>query len=224
MKKILIIEDNFSLARSIKEFLGAKKYSIIIDTDGKRGLDRAKSTKFDLIILDVLLPSKTGFEIVGVLRRHQREVPILMISTQDKTDNIINGLEIGADGYLPKPFNLRELKARVNALLTRPPKTRRNVIIMKNLKFDMESMTVTKDNKLISFRPKELEVLKYLLENPEKIITKDQILNNVWSLNADPSPGIVDVYLSRIRNKLGTSKSNQIIQTVHGIGFKISLE
>lgn len=224
MYKILIIEDNLQLAKSIKEYLGTKNYSINIECNGANGLKMAISQRFDLIILDIMLPEKTGYEISEVLRNHHKEVPILMMSQKNATDNIINGFSKGADDYLPKPFSIRELKARVDALLNRPPKTKKKIIQVKDLVFDLNTMTVMKNGKQLFFRRKELAVLRYFLENPEVIITKDQVINNVWPLNADPEPGILDVYLSRIRKKLGSSKSNPIIKTIHGIGFKVSLK
>lgn len=222
MYKILIIEDNVKLADSIKDYLGANQYQIHTETDGNDGYLMAQKPGFDLIILDIMLPGKNGFEIAKSLRNRQIETPILILSEKNSIADIVSGLDLGADGYLPKPFSLGELKARIDRLLQRPPHSQQPILIVGDLMVDQDSMLVMRNGQQIDLKRKEYAILLYLIKNKNLVVNKDQIINAVWPLDDDVNYGLIDVYISKLRNKIDGQFENKLLKTIHASGYMIS--
>jgi two-component system response regulator CiaR len=222
MYKILLVEDDLNLARSICDFFESKLYQINHYSDGEKGYKVARTNIYDLILLDVMLPGKNGLVIANQLRRNHIETPILIISTKNLVDDIVNGFCYGIDGYLTKPFSLRELKARVGALLKRPPQNAKKVLKAGDLILNLENFQVKRNKQNISLRKKEFGILKYLVENQNKVVSKEQIMDNIWSLgNCDCSINNLDVHISSLRSKIDKGFESKMIQTKHGMGYSI---
>lgn len=221
MYKILIIEDNFELAKSIKDYLGSRNYDVVIATQGQPGLRLAGNKSFDLIILDVMLPDLSGFQIARRLREDQVRTPIMMLSACFDTKSIISGFEAGVDNYLAKPFNLLELKARIDACLRRPPTEPANEVLFENDAVKLAYNSVQLQNQNIKLRKKEALILEYLFKNSTRIVSRTELFNSIWGASADRHHNILDVYISKLRSKMGR---RDLIMTVHNGGFKLQRE
>lgn len=221
MYSILLVEDDKTLAESIYERFHSDNVEINMAFNGNVGYRLARSKKFDLIILDIILPGKNGFEIARDLRQTGIDVPILMLTGRNETDNIVSGLNFGADGYLTKPFNVRELKARIENLLKRPPRTRQQIYKIADLELDPNKLVAKRDGKIIPLRQREFHILKYLLENIGTIVSREQIINNVWPFGPDSIDANVDVHISLLRKKIDKGFKQKLIHTKHSIGYFI---
>lgn len=182
----------------------------------------AKDDHFDLIICDWLLPGKPGTDIVKGLRSLSIETPVLIISSKNNIQDIVTGLKSGSDGYLVKPFNLLEFKTRVESMLKRPPKTKRNVLKAGPIVLNPAKATLRINGKACLVRRKEFMILKYFIENTNMVLTREQILNNVWASNEDPYLSSVDVHINRLREKIDKPFGTHLIRTVHGMGYKLT--
>lgn len=218
MQKILIIEDNKEIADNLKLIL-EKNYTVTIKVDGYSGYDYARNTKLDAIILDIRLPNMDGFEILKELRSDKINTPILLLTDLSSVGSIENGFRYGADAYLSKPFNSRELIARLKGLLNRPPTTRKTLIKVGQIEIDENTMQVKSNNKIVNLRKKEFEILVYLAQNKNIVISRDQILNNLWAIYDEPMQSTVDAHISKIRTKLQLNGKDEIIKTIHGSGY-----
>jgi DNA-binding response OmpR family regulator len=221
MYKILIIEDNFELAKSIKDYLGPRNYQVTIATQGWSGMKLAGNNSYDLLILDVMLPDLSGFHIARSLREDQVLTPIIILSACVDTKSIITGFEAGVDNYLAKPFNLLELKARIDSCLRRPPTERANEIMFENGTVKLAYNSIQLRNKNIRLRKKEALILEYLFKNSSRIVSRTELFNSIWGAGADRHHNILDVYISKLRSKMG---QRELIQTVHNGGFKLQRE
>lgn len=221
MYKILIIEDNFALAKSIKDYLGEHTYQVTIATCGLKGLKLAGDRQYDLLLLDVGLPDVDGLRVATQLRAQQIHIPIMILSASHDTRAIIMGFEAGADNYLAKPFNLVELKARIDACLRRPPSEPANEILFENKKVKVAYNSVQLKDTRVKLRRKEALILSYLFKNSSRIVSRTELFNNVWGASADRHHNILDVYISKIRAKMGR---RELITTVHNDGFKLQRE
>lgn len=220
--KILIIEDEHKIAGSIKKGLEQESYAASIAYDGEEGLDLALAEDFDLIILDRLLPKIDGLELCRQLRRSGNHTPVLMLTARGSTQDKVAGLDAGADDYLTKPFAFEELLARVRALKRRPAESLSNVLKVGNLTLDTQSFEVKRGDKVVQLSSKEFSLLEYLMRHPGKILTKDQLINHVWSYDSDILPNTVEVYIGYLRNKIDKPfGSKALINTVRGFGYKI---
>jgi DNA-binding response OmpR family regulator len=226
MHKILVVEDDRNLADTIREYLAGKLYQTTATADGNQGYALARSGTFDLILLDVMLPGRSGYVLVQQLRNSGVETPVLMISGKKSCEEIITGLQCGADGYLVKPFNLRELKARCDALLKRPAHSRNEQLSFLGVKLHPESYRVTRQGRPVPLRKKEFEILRYLYRHSERAISRDQLIDQLWTDEDDTQISTIDVHISNIRQKLnrGFKEKLDLIETVHGVGFKIRAE
>ena len=221
MATILLVEDEVNVSSFIKKGLEEENYTVETAFDGAEGLNLALNNEYNLIILDIILPNLNGIEICTIIRdKIGFNMPIIMLTALGSTDEIVKGLEAGADDYLIKPFHFKELLARVNANL------RRQIITndIKVLKFadvvmDLESKLVTRADKPISLTSKEYRLLEYFMTNPKKILSRYDILENVWDINFDMGTNLVDVYVNYLRNKIEKDFSTKLIHTVIGMGY-----
>jgi DNA-binding response OmpR family regulator len=223
--KILIVEDEHKIANAIRKGLEQERYTVDVVYDGKEGFDLASSEEYDLIILDRLLPGMEGVEIVKQLRAMQIHTPVLLLTAKGQISDRVEGLDAGADDYLTKPFAFGELLARVRALTRRPKKTQSSQLRVGDLTADTQTYEVTREGKSIQLSSKEFALLTYLLRYPEKIITKEQIINHVWNYDADVLPNSVEVYIKHLRDKIDAPfTTGRLIHTVRGFGYKIGKE
>jgi DNA-binding response OmpR family regulator len=219
--RILVIEDEEKVARFIQKGLEAEKYQVTIIQDGKKGELEARSGEYDLLILDVLLPGKNGFEILGSLRQEQNKTPILMLTARSSTEDIVQGLDLGADDYLPKPFAFDELLARIRSLLRRKAQSS-TTLAMADLLLDTVSHKATRNGAAIELTSREYALLDFLMRNPNKLFSRRQLGEKVWGYQFDPGTNIIDVYVNHLRKKIDASSSKKLLHTIRGKGYALA--
>ena len=223
--KILIIEDEYSLADAIAETLKKENYTTKIVTNGEDGEDEALTNIYDLILLDVMLPKKDGFEILKNLKSEKINTPIIMITAKSEIADKLKGLENGVDDYITKPFHMRELIARIKIVLKRNLNIEdSNVLEYSDLKLDLSTGKIISNGNEISISGKELELLEILLMNKKQIISKETLINKIWGYDIDAEYNYVEVYASFLRRKLKLLKSKVKIKAVRGMGYKLEEE
>ena len=221
MKKILIIEDESNISDFVKMELEYEGYEAEISEDGKEGLIKALREDYDLIVLDLMLPGISGLEVCRRLKK-EKDIPVIMLSAKDSVMDKVAGLQIGADDYIAKPFAIEELIARIQVIFRRAEKVKSNIIKFKDLSIQLESRIVMKNEEKINLTNKEYELLILLLNNKGKVVTRDNILNEVWGYDYDAGTNVVDVYVSYLRNKLDEKNKEAYIETVRAVGYIIS--
>ena len=222
--RILVVEDEHKIANSIKKGLEQEAMAVDVAYDGTGGYDMAAVEEYDVIVLDLMLPGMDGIEICKKLREKENiHTPILMLTAKGQLNDKVEGLNAGADDYLVKPFAFEELLARIKALTRRPKNGLGTTLTVGDLSLNTLTYEVRRSGKHIQLSKKEFALLEYLLRNPGKIITKDQIINHVWDYDADVLPNTVEVYIGYLRDKIDKpSKGSQpLIQTVRGFGYRI---
>lgn len=223
--KILIIEDEYSLADAIAETLKKEKFDVTIIANGEEGENEALTNIYDLILLDIMLPSKNGFEILKNLRREKIETPIIMLTAKSEISDKLNGLENGADDYITKPFHMRELIARVKVILKRKVNIKdTNILEYSDLKLDLGTGKMSSNAIEIPINGKELDLLEILLLNKNQIVNREMLANKIWGYNSEAEYNNVEVYVSFLRKKLRLLKSKVRIKAVRGIGYKLEEE
>ena len=220
--KILIIEDEYSLADAIAETLKKEKFTTNIITDGEAGEYEALTNIYDLILLDIMLPNEDGFEILNNLRREKIETTIIILTAKSEISDKLNGLENGADDYITKPFHMKELVARIKVILKRKTNIE-NTDILKygDLKLDIRTGKLTSYENEISINGKELDLLEILLLNKNQIVNREILANKIWGYDSEAEYNNVEVYMSFLRKKIKLIKSNMKIKAVRGIGYKL---
>ncbi|MFR3497744.1 MAG: response regulator transcription factor [Paraclostridium bifermentans] len=218
MKKILIIEDEKNISSFVKMELEFEGYITQVIEDGKQGLDEAINKDYDLILLDLMLPSLNGIEICRRLKK-EKNTPIIMLSAKDSVMDKVSGLQMGADDYVAKPFAIEELLARIQVVFRRENKSNSKNLIFKDLSINIESRLVKKGDEELNLTNKEYELLLYLMENKEKVISRVSLLESVWGYNYETETNVVDVYVRHLRNKLDTEDKEEYIKTVRSIGY-----
>ena len=216
--RVLIIEDEYSLADAIAETLKKEKFTVDIVTDGEEGENEALTNIYDIILLDVMLPNKNGFQILENLRKEKINTPIIMLTAKSEISDKLNGLENGADDYITKPFHMRELLARIRIILKRKANIQDTDLI---LNVGTGKMTCRENE--ISINGKELELLEILMLNKTQIMNREILANKIWGYNSEAEYNNVEVYVSFLRRKLKILKSNVKIKAVRGIGYKMEV-
>ena len=219
--KVLIVEDEYNLADVIKERLEKEKLTVDIVEDGEEGYYYASTNTYDLIILDVMLPNMSGFQILNKLRTDNISSKIIMLTARSTIEDKLNGLENGADDYLTKPFHMDELVARVNIQLKR--NGNKNNLSFGDLVLNTTTLKVTcaKTNEVVELIKKEFQLLEYFINNPNQVLSKEQIYDRVWGIENEIESNNLEAYLSFIRRKLRVIESKVVIKSVRGIGYKI---
>ncbi|AFQ12206.1 TPA: response regulator transcription factor [Bacillus pacificus] len=221
MQRILIIEDEESLADFLELELKYEGYKVDIQFDGRKGLEAALETNYDLILLDLMLPGLNGLEVCRRLRA-TKNTPIIMLTARDSIMDRVTGLDSGADDYLPKPFAIEELLARMRVIFRREEHIENkhvSSLTFKDLQLQIESRTITKGNEEIELTNKEFELLLMFMKNVNRVLTRDVLLDQVWGYDAMVETNIVDVYVRYLRNKLHSVDKEEYIQTVRGAGY-----
>lgn len=230
MKKILVIEDEKRIAQLLQKGLTEFGFDITVAFDGDMGKRLVNSNSYDLVITDVILPQYNGFELAKIIKANNPDTPVIMLTALGATDDKLDGFDAGADDYMVKPFDLRELNARINVLLKRTGSQAQSIDNDNNeLKYDelcihLDTRKVFRAGKEIKLTPKEFNLLKYLLENPEKVLTRLQIAETVWDAHFDTGTNFIDVYINYLRKKIDKDFEVKLIHTSPGIGFILKAE
>lgn len=219
--RILIIEDERRLSNVVKKGLVEEGFAVDQAFDGEEGIYLAESEAYDLIILDLMLPKVDGLKVCRELRNKKIKTPILMLTAKSKIEDKVKGLESGADDYLAKPFAYVELKARIQALIRRSHNEADPLLKLDDLELDPAKHIVKRSGKIIPLTPKEFAILEYLLRHKNTIVTRTQVTEHVWDYNFDALSNVVDVFITTLRRKINTGFKNKLIQTIHGVGYKI---
>ena len=220
--RILLVEDEIKLANATKRALELQKYAVDLANSGKDGLDLAIGEKFDLFILDIMLPEIDGIEILKRIREEGINTPVLFLTAKGQINDKVLGLDTGADDYIVKPFSFEELFARIRALIRRPEKTNNTILKTKDLILNTSSFKVERADKEIHLSTREFSLLEYLMRNKNKVLSKEQIVTHIWNYEADVLPNTVEVHIKHLRDKIDTPFKTKLIRTVRGFGYKIS--
>lgn len=219
--RILVVEDEPKLANAIREGLEDDSYQVAVAGSGEEGFYLLHSEKFDLLMLDVMLPGRSGFEVLGQLRRSGLRLPVLMLTARDSVDDRVQGLDAGADDYLAKPFAFPELRARVRALLRRGGPDKPADMTISGLRLDTATRAAFRDGTVIDLTSREYELLEYLVRNQGTVVSREMLARDVWKETgrATPIDNVIDVHIARLRRKIDDGFDHKLLQTVRGVGF-----
>lgn len=217
--RILLVEDEPNAARMLAKGLREETYAVDLAPDGEQALEQAQFNDYDLIILDVMLPRKSGFEVCKELRESGSAVPVLMLTARDALEDRVQGLDAGADDYLSKPFQFEELLARVRALLRRRPAIYREVLSVADLSVDTTKRRVSRGGRELDLTAKEFALLEYLMRRAGELVSRADISEHVWDQSYDPFSKVIDVFIQRLRKKVDDSHSLKLIRTRRGEGY-----
>jgi two-component system OmpR family response regulator len=217
--RLLVVEDEVRLAHALRRGLVADGFSVEVAADGAAGLELARHGDFDAVLLDVMLPRLSGYDLVRTLRREENWVPVLMLSAKDGEHDQADGLDYGADDYLTKPFSYVVLLAKLRALLRRAPEARPAVLAAGDVRLDPATRQVTVAEQPVALTPREFGLLEFLLRRPGRVVTKIDILDHVWDRADEVNPNAVEVYIGYLRRKLG----RRLVETVRGVGYRLDL-
>jgi two-component system alkaline phosphatase synthesis response regulator PhoP len=222
-QRILLVEDERGLVRTLSDCLTGEGYVVETALDGETGLRRANEENFDLLILDVMLPRKNGFDILRDLRQHGITTPAIMLTARGQVIDKILGLKLGADDYLTKPFDMGELLARIEAILrrttTEPPAS--ETYVFDEVRIDFRRAEVTRAGQPVEMAAREYNLLRYFIENRDQVLSRDKLLDEVWGYDAMPVTRTVDVHVGLLRQKLEPNpRQPRYFLTVHGLGYK----
>ncbi|MBI4419888.1 MAG: response regulator transcription factor [Gemmatimonadetes bacterium] len=219
--KILVVEDDRKVAGFIEQGLREEGYAVDVAKDGEEGTMLAHINQYDAILLDLMLPKKNGIQVAAELRREGRSTPILMLTARDATEDIVRGLDAGADDYLGKPFKFDELLARLRALVRRGGAARLERLTYGPLELDRLKHTAFASGAKLDLTPREFQLLEHFLLHPAQVVRRTDLLEKVWDMHFDPESNVVDVHVGNLRRKLREAGCNGILQTVRGVGFTL---
>ncbi len=221
--RLLLIEDDSKLALDVAEELAVRGFAVTRAETGPDGLERATRGGFDVLLVDRLLPGLDGLALIEQLRRQGTRTPVLVLSALSAVDDRVGGLKAGGDDYLTKPFAMAELAARLEALLRRPIETRESVLQFGPLVMDLIERTVMRDERPIELLPREFRLLEYLLRRPERVLTRDMLLEDVWHYRFIPQTNLVDVHIGKLRRKVDAPGETPLIHSIRGAGFMLRI-
>lgn len=217
--KILVVEDEKKVASFIKRGLEEEDFSVDIAANGEEGLYMAEANRYDLVLMDVMLPKKDGLTVIRELREKGIKTPILCLTAKDNVDDIVAGLDSGSDDYLTKPFAFAELLARVRALVRRSGEDRGAEVYFADLRLDPVTHKVWRGDKEIDLTAKEYGLLEYFMRSPNQVLTRTMIAEHVWDYTFDSFTNIIDVYVNYLRKKVDKNHDKKLIHTIRGVGY-----
>src|ERR1700722_2141695 len=220
--RLLLVEDDARIARFVAKGLREQAYAVDVATNGDDALYQAAINSYDLIVLDVMIPGRDGFAVCQALRAAGQKIPILMLTAKDAVEDRIAGLDFGADDYLTKPFEFRELLARLRALLRRSGQLRPNRIAVDDLVLDTAAQTAVRGGKQIPLTAKEYALLEYLARNAGRVVGREEISEHVWDESFDPFTNTIEVYVNRLRRKIDEPPAKPLVHTRPGAGYILS--
>lgn len=223
LEKILIVDDDVNICELLRIYLEKEGYTVILAHDGEKGIEKFNATKPDVILLDIMLPVMDGWQVCREIRK-KSNVPILMVTAKSETFDKVLGLELGADDYIVKPFDAKEVVARIKAVYRRAgqaaPEVEAKEVSYDKLQVNMTRYELKVDGKVLDTPPKELELLFYLASNPNRVYTRDQLLDEVWGFEYYGDSRTIDVHIKRLREKLEGVSDKWVLKTVWGVGYK----
>jgi two-component system, OmpR family, copper resistance phosphate regulon response regulator CusR len=220
--RILIVEDNRRLNLSLKTSLEEDGYAVDASYDGEEGQAFALSVPYDLIILDIMLPKKDGYQVCREMREQGLKTPILMLTAKDTIDDRVEGLDSGADDYLVKPFAIQELRARLRALLRRTDTEKRGILQVSDLVLDPAGHAARRGGQAIELTRREFALLEYLMRNPNRLLRREMIETHIWNYDFVAGSNVIDVYIRRLRRKIDDGFDQKLIETVRGEGYRLT--
>ncbi|HXV86819.1 MAG TPA: response regulator transcription factor [Gemmatimonadales bacterium] len=221
--RVLVVEDDRKVAGFIEQGLREEGYAVDVAKDGEDATTLAHVNEYDAILLDLMLPRKNGLQVAMELRREGRRTPILMLTARDSTEDVVRGLDAGADDYLAKPFKFDELLARVRALTRRGGAARMDRLMFGPLTLDRLKHKAHAGGKPLDLTPREFQLLEHFMLHPEDVIRRTELLEKVWDMHFDPESNVVDVHVGNLRRKLREAGYDGLLQTVRGVGFSLKL-
>lgn len=222
--RILLVEDEKKLASFIEKGLQQEGYNVSVSHSGSTALEMAASHKFDLILLDIMIPGQNGFEVLKSLREFSIETPIIFISALNEREHIVKGLDLGAVDYIKKPFDFEELKARVRNVQRKFMNSRISVLRLEQLEIDLIQREVTREGKPIELSKREFSLLELLMRNANRSISKSEIIEKIWDVNFDMGSNVVEVHMHQLRKKVDRGFTKELIETKIGYGYRIKGE
>ena len=222
--KILLVEDEIDLNNVVTKYLKKNGYSIDSVFDGEEALDYLRYGEYDLVILDIMMPKVDGFEVIKKLRDKGNHTSVLMLTARDSADDKVKGLDLGADDYIVKPFDFNELLARIRAVVRRKYGNSSNKLVIGDLILDTSEKSVTRAGKQIELTGKEYEVLEYLMQSKNRILSREQIKEHVWDFDYEGGSNIVEVYIKFLRKKIDDNFSPKLIHTIRRVGYVLKVE
>ncbi|MEK6597213.1 MAG: response regulator transcription factor [Gemmatimonadota bacterium] len=219
--KVLVVEDDRKVAGFIEQGLREEGYVVDVAADGEEATMLAHVYDYDVVLLDIVLPKKNGFQVASELRREGRNVPILMLTSRESVEDVVRGLDAGADDYLPKPFHFEELLARMRALSRRGGAERMEVLRFGEISMDRLRHVVQVGGRPLDVTAKEFQLLEYFMLHPEEVVRRTTLLEKVWDMHFDPESNVVDVHVGNLRRKMREVTNTQRIETIRGVGFSL---
>jgi len=219
--RLLVVEDEIGIAEFLQRALEADGYSVTIAHDGEQGEALALSGDFDLVLLDRRLPGRSGTEVLDSIRRNAPGTPVILVTALGEREDVIEGLDRGADDYVTKPFDLEELLARVRAQLRRPTQNASTKLAVGDIELDLQTHDVTRAGEPVRLTTREFQLLTYLMRHPNQVLSREQILNAVWGYDYDPGTNVLAVYITYLRRKLTMAGDPPPIETVRSAGFRL---
>ncbi len=217
--RVLVVEDDRKVAGFIQMGLREEGYAVDVAKDGDEATTLAHVNDYDAILLDIMLPRKNGLQVASELRREGRKTPILMLTARDSTEDVVRGLDAGADDYLSKPFRFDELLARLRALIRRGGSTRLERLTYGPLELNRMKHQARTGAHVLDLTPREFQLLEHFMLHPEEVVRRTELLEKVWDMHFDPESNVVDVHVGNLRRKLREAGCSDLIQTVRGVGF-----
>ena len=219
--RILVVEDERGIAELIRQGLEAEGYEVSLAADGDEGELEAVTNRFDLALLDIRLPRKSGFDVLTAIRAAKPDLPVIMLTALGETEDKVEGLDRGADDYIAKPFAFDELLARIRAQLRRPEQRDPTTLRAAGIELDLRTRKVKRSNKDVRLTAREFELLAYLMRHANQVLSRSQILSAVWGYDYDPGTNVVEVYIGYLRKKLGAVDGEVPIETVRSVGYRL---
>lgn len=221
--RILIVEDEAGVAGFVEQGLTEAGYAVDVARNGTDGLEYALAFEYDAMILDIMLPKINGLDVLREMRNQHVKTPVLLLTARDGLDDRVQGLDVGADDYLVKPFAFPELLARIRALMRRPPLQSGNMLQLGDLQMDISQREVRRAGKLIVLSPREFSLLELLLRHPNQVLSRTQIVEHIWNFDFYSETNVVDVYIGYLRRKIDREFDPPLIHTVRGIGYRLGV-
>ncbi len=220
--KILVVEDDSRVASFIKRGLHEEGHVVDVAGGAEDGLSHAYVSQYDVIVIDVMLPGKSGFDMTSELRTKGDLTPILILTAKDSRQDVVHGLDVGADDYLTKPFDFAELLARLRALGRRNPRVEESVLRFADIEMDRMRHEVHRAGRRLELTPTEFKLLEVLMRDPDRVVKRTEILDRVWGMSFDPGTSVIDVHMAHLRKKLEADGHPRVINTVKAVGFTLS--
>jgi DNA-binding response OmpR family regulator len=217
--RLLVIEDDHRIANLLRQGLEEEGYQVVVASDGQSGLELGQTGQFDMVILDLMLPRLDGYDVARSLRRAGNRTPILMLTARDSNQEVIRGLDLGADDYITKPFSLDVFLARVRAVSRRGPIPTPAILRIGDLELDPAAHVVSRSGRTISLTPREFTLLELLTRSSPRVVTRQTILDSVWGYDSEVSPNNLEAFVSALRSKIDGAGGRKLIHTIRGVGY-----